>query len=45
MAKKESPCGCGCIAAKPSINKTTKSSKSAEAKEVTKQKNKETKSN
>jgi hypothetical protein len=32
--KKESQCGCGCIGAKPSINKTVKSSKEVEAKEA-----------
>ncbi len=45
MNKKESPCGCGCIGAKPNVNKTAKSLKEVEAKEAKNQKSKETKSN
>jgi hypothetical protein len=33
MKKDESPCGCGCIGAKPSVNKPAKSFKEVEAKE------------
>lgn len=43
MNKKESPCGCGCVGAKPSINKTAKSLKGVEAKEAKNQQNKKTK--
>ena len=45
MDKKESPCGYGCISAKPSINKSAKSLKEVEVKETKNQKSKETKSN
>lgn len=45
MNKKENLCGCGCIIAKPSINKSAKSLKGIEAKELKNQKTKETKSN
>jgi hypothetical protein len=45
MNKKEGPCGCGCIGAKPSSNKPVKNLKAGEAKEAKNQKSKETKSN
>jgi hypothetical protein len=43
MKKMESPCGCGCIDAKPSINKTAKKMKAVEDKEAKNQQNKKTK--